>query len=232
MATHGKKYIAASEKVNRDAVYSFKEGLTKVKELAHAKFDESVDVHVNLGIDPERGEQAVRGSVVLPHSVGKKVRVIVFAKGDQADRAKEAGADLVGTDDLVDKIESGWLDFEYAVATPDLMGMVGKLAKILGPRGLLPNKKVGTVTFDVAPVVKDLKKGRLFFKNDKSGLVHFSIGRVSYDVTKLQDNLATFLKALSISKPPSSKGKFIQKVTVTSTMGLGIRVNPDDIVNA
>ncbi|MBI2774552.1 50S ribosomal protein L1 [Candidatus Dependentiae bacterium] len=232
MATHGKKYIAASEKVNTDTVFSFKDGLAKVKELAHAKFDESVDVHVNLGIDPERGEQAVRGSVVLPHSVGKKVRIVVFAKGDQADLAREAGADFVGTDDLVEKIEGGWLDFEYAVATPDLMGMVGKLAKVLGPRGLLPNKKVGTVALQVAPVINDLKKGRLFFKNDKSGLVHFSIGRVSFDAAKLQENLVAFIRALSTSKPASSKGKFIQKVTVTSTMGLGIRVNPDDIVNA
>ncbi|HEX2977722.1 MAG TPA: 50S ribosomal protein L1 [Candidatus Babeliales bacterium] len=232
MATHGKKYIAASEKVNTDTVFPFKDGLAKVKELAHAKFDESVDVHVNLGIDPERGEQAVRGSVVLPHSVGKKVRIVVFAKGDQADLAREAGADFVGTDDLVEKIEGGWLDFEYAVATPDLMGMVGKLAKVLGPRGLLPNKKVGTVALQVAPVINDLKKGRLFFKNDKSGLVHFSIGRVSFDAAKLQENLVAFIRALSSSKPASSKGKFIQKVTVTSTMGLGIRVNPDDIVNA
>jgi large subunit ribosomal protein L1 len=231
MATHGKKYRAASEKLNKDVVYSFKDGLAQVKSLAFAKFDESVDVHVNLGIDPEKGEHAVRGSVVLPHSIGKKVRVIVFAKGDHAEDARAAGADFIGTEDLIEKIEGGWLDFEYAVATPDLMGMVGKLAKLLGPRGLLPNKKVGTVTFEVGPVVEDLKKGRIFFKNDKSGLVHFSIGRVSYDVAKLHQNLATFIKALSQVKPASSKGKFIQKLTVASTMGVGIHLNPDDSVS-
>ncbi len=221
MATHGKKFRAASEKMNKETLYSFNEGLAQVKNLAFAKFDESVDVHVNLGIDASKGEQAVRGSVVLPNSIGKKVRIIVFAKGDQAEAARNAGADFVGAEDLVEKIEGGWLDFEYAVATPDLMGMVGKLAKILGPRGLLPNKKVGTVTFDVASVVNDLKKGRQFFKNDKSGLIHFSIGRVSFDVAKLQENLVAFLRALSTTKPSTSKGKFIRKLTVASTMGVG-----------
>lgn len=232
MATHGKKYRAASEKMNAETLYSFKDGLAQVKNLAFAKFDESVDVHVNLGIDASKGEQAVRGSVVLPHSVGKKVRIAVFAKGDQAEAARNAGADFVGSDDLIEKIEGGWLDFEYAVATPDLMGMVGKLAKVLGPRGLLPNKKVGTVTFEVASVVNDLKKGRQFFKNDKSGLIHFSIGRVSFDAAKLQENLVAFLRALSTTKPPTSKGKFIRKLTVASTMGVGIHLNADDIVNA
>ncbi len=232
MATHGKKYRAASEKMNAETLYSFKDGLAQVKNLAFAKFDESVDVHINLGIDASKGEQAVRGSVVLPHSVGKKVRIVVFAKGDYAEAARNAGADFVGADDLIEKIEGGWLDFEYAVATPDLMGMVGKLAKVLGPRGLLPNKKVGTVTFEVGSVVNDLKKGRQFFKNDKSGLIHFSIGRVSFDAVKLQENLVAFLRALSTTKPPTSKGKFIRKLTVASTMGVGIHLNADDIVNA
>ena len=229
MATHGKKYRAASEKVvNKEVLHPFKDGLSKVKELAFAKFDESVDLHINLGIDPTKGEHAVRGSVVLPNSVGKKIRIVVFAKGDHAEEARAAGADFVGAEDLIEKIDGGWMDFDYAVSTPDLMGAVGKLAKVLGPRGLLPNKKVGTVTFDVGPVVADLKKGRQFFKNDKSGLVHFSIGRVSFDVKKLQENLVAFIRALSSSKPPSSKGKFIQKMTVASTMGVGIRLNPDD----
>ncbi len=231
MATHGKKYINVSEKIDRTALFPFKEALAKVKELAYAKFDESVDFHINLGIDPANGDQAVRGSVVLPHGTGKKVRIVVFAKGEYIDEAKDAGADYVGLEDLIEKIEGGWLDFDFAIATPDLMGMVGKLAKILGPRGLLPNKKVGTVTFDIGETVADLKKGRLFFKNDKSGLVHFSVGRVSYDVQKLYDNVIVFIKALAGVKPAAAKGKFIQRITVASTMGVGIHINPDDIVN-
>lgn len=232
MTMHGKKFRAASEKVDQNKFYSAKEALTKVKELAFAKFNESVDVHINLGIDAAKGEQAVRGSVVLPYSPDRKVRVIVFAKGEYAEEAQKAGADIVGFDDLIEKIEQGWLDFDYAVATPDVMGTVGKLAKILGPRGLLPNKKLGTVTFDVSAVITDLKKGRLFFKNDKQGLLHFSIGKVSYDIEKLNENLVTYLKSLMSVKPPTSKGKFIQKVVVTSTMGPGIPVNVDDITNA
>jgi large subunit ribosomal protein L1 len=167
--------------------------------------------------------------VVLPHGRGKKVRIIVFAKGDHAEEATKAGADVVGAEDLVEKILGGWMDFDYAVATPDLMGMVGKLAKILGPRGLLPNKKVGTVTFDIKAVVSDIKKGRIFFKNDKSGLIHFSFGKVSFSKEQLSDNFMAFVKALQAAKPASSKGKFLRKITVSSTMGVGIAVNPDDI---
>lgn len=225
---HGKKYRKAQEKVNPETMYTPDTALGLVKEVASAKFDETVDVNINLGIDPAKGEQAVRGSLILPHGTGKKVRIIVFAKGDYADQAKKAGADEIGADDLVEKINGGWMDFDYAIATPDLMGLVGKLAKILGPRGLLPNKKVGTVTFDVAATVTDLKKGRLFFKNDKSGLVHFSIGKVSFDKQKLVDNFATFLKTLAASKPASSKGRFIRRITVSSTMGVGVHVNPDE----
>lgn len=232
MAKHGKKYTKALEQIKRNEVVPVDQALTKIKELAFAKFDESVDVHVNLGIDTSKGEQAVRGSLVLPFSKGKKVRVLVFAKGDHALQAQKAGADFVGTDDLVDKITGGWMDFDYAVATPDLMGMVGKVAKILGPRGLLPNKKLGTVTFDVADVVQDLKKGRQFFKNDKSGLVHFTIGKVSFEANKLHENLSTFVKALMAAKPASSKGKFLKKMTITSTMGVGLAVNPDDVLRA
>lgn len=230
MAMHGKKYRSAKEKISQDKSYSLAESLAKVKELAYAKFDESVDVHVNLGIDASKGEQVVRGSVLLPHGTGKKVRIIVFAKGDYAEQASKAGADAVGTDDLVDKVAGGWLDFDFAVATPDLMGMVGKLAKILGPKGLLPNKKVGTVTFDVAEIVHDLKKGRVFFKNDKNGIVHFSFGKRSFEVPQLQDNLQSFMKALISAKPSTSKGKYIKKVTVTSTMGIGIPVVAEDVV--
>lgn len=228
MSSHGKKYEKARSVLDKNKVYSLQEGLAKLKELAYARFDESVDVDVNLGIDPSKGEQVVRGSVLLPHGTGKRVKVLVFAKGDYAQEAQKAGADYVGTDDLVAKIESGWLDFDYAIATPDLMGLVGKVAKKLGPRGLLPNKKSGTVTFEVAPVVVDLKKGRLFFKNDKSGLVHFRFGKKSFPVEHLVENFTVFIKALAASKPPTSKGKFLKKITVTSTMGPGIQVAVDE----
>lgn len=228
--TQGKKYNAAKQILGSSELLSVKDALVKIKQAAFVKFDESIDLDINLGIDPSKGEHVVRGSVILPHALGQSVRVIVFAKGDYVDKAKEAGADYVGAEDLVDKIESGWMDFDVAVATPDLMGLVSKLAKVLGPKGLLPNKKLGTITFDIEPVVIDLKKGRLFFKNDKSGLLHFSIGKVSFDVEKLQDNLVTFVKALMASKPPSSKGKFLQKITLSSTMGPGVRVNPDEIL--
>lgn len=229
MSYHGKKYRQAAEHVEKAKIYAVKDALGKVKELAFAKFDESVDLHVNLGIDPTKGDQVVRSSVILPHGSGRKVVIAVFAKGEYADAAAKAGADFVGAEDLIEKIEGGWLDFNYAVATPDLMGLVGRVAKILGPRGLLPNKKVGTVSFDIEHVVGDLKKGRLFFKNDKSGIVHFSIGRKSFDSSSLQENFTAFLKALAASKPASSKGKFIRRVTVSSTMGVGIHVNPDEI---
>ena len=230
MSIHGKKYRKAEQLVPKNEPLSARDALKKTKELSFAGFDESVDISVNLGIDPEKGEQVVRGAIVLPHGRGKKTRVIVFAKGDQAEAAKKAGADFVGADDLVEKISGGWMDFEFAVATPDMMGLVGKLAKQLGPRGLLPNKKLGTVALEVGPVVETLKKGQVFFKNDKQGLVHFSIGRVSFDAEKLYDNLAAFMKALASSKPASSKGRFIKKVTLTSTMGVGIQVNPEDFL--
>lgn len=226
---HGKKYNKAKESTSIDLV-GIKEGLEKVKNLSFVKFDESVDVSVNLGIDPSKSDQVVRGSAMLPHGTGKKSRVIVFAKGEHADKATAAGADVVGADDLIKKIEGGWLEFEYAVATPDMMGAVGKLAKILGPKGLLPNKKTGTVTFDVGPIVTELKKGRAFFKNDKSGLVHFTIGRVSFDADKLKDNFTIFIKSLNAAKPSASKGKFLKKVTVSSTMGVGVPLNFDDVL--
>jgi large subunit ribosomal protein L1 len=231
MSIHGKKYEKAATGITRGQALPIKEAIEKVKALSFAKFDESVDVHVNLGIDPSKGEQVVRGSVVLPHAKGAAVKVLVFAKGEHFEEAKKAGADYVGADDLIEKILGGWMDFNYAVATPDMMSAVGKVAKILGPRGLLPNKKLGTVTFDIAPVVSDLKRGRVFFKNDKTGIVHFSFGKVSFTPEKLQENLSAFTKALSSSKPASSKGKFLKKMTICSTMGVGIQVSPDDVLS-
>ncbi len=229
MAKHGKKYYKAREGISKEQVYPIEKGVIKLKESAHVAFDESVDVDVNVGIDPAKGDQVVRGSVLLPHGIGRKVSVIVFAKGEYADKAVKAGADYVGAEDLIEKIEAGWMDFSYAVATPDLMGLVGKVAKQLGPRGLLPNKKTGTVTFDVANTVEDLKKGRLFFKNDKNGIVHFTVGKISFSAEKLHENIVAFVKALASSKPASSKGKFLKRMTVTSTMGPGLRINPDEV---
>jgi large subunit ribosomal protein L1 len=232
MIEHGKKYKNAQEKLKSSmnvATVSAREALQKVKELAFVKFDESVDVSVNLGIDASKGEQVVRGSVILPHGSGKKTRVLVFAEGAKVDEARAAGADHVGFDELVDKILGGWTDFDFAVATPDLMPKLGKLAKILGPKGLLPNKKLGTVSDDVASVVQELKRGKSFFKNDKYGLVHFVVGKVSFGPEKLHDNFSEFMKVLAASKPSSSKGKFIRKITISSTMGLGIPVDLDSL---
>lgn len=232
MSKHGKKYKAVREKVQRGVVLPFDQAITTIKESAYAKFDETFDANVVLGIDAAKGEQAVRGSVVLPHGRGKKLKVLVFAKGDYAQQAQDAGADYVGDEDLITKIQGGWLDFDFAVATPDMMVAVGKVAKILGPRGLLPNKKIGTVTFDVADIVKELKSGRVFFKNDKGGMVHFAFGKKSFDTQKLHENFAAFLKALAASKPSTSKGKFIKKVTLSSTMGIGVQINPDDVLRS
>lgn len=229
MTKRSKKYKKAREALGPAVTLGPQEGLAKVKSLAYARFDESVDVHVNLGIDPEKGDQVVRGSLLLPHGTGRVVRVLVFAKGDREIEARQAGADYVGAEDLIKKIEDGWVDFDFAITTPDLMPMVSKVARILGPRGLLPNKKTDTVTEAVGKAVEDLKKGRLFFKNDKSGLVHFSLGRVSFAPEKLLENLRAFIRALAASKPAASRGIFIQKVTLSSTMGVGVRINPNEL---
>ena len=226
----GKKYRKAVEGRQQGHIYSLDDAILCMKEKAYAKFDETVDVDVNIGIDPTKGDQVVRGSVLLPHGTGKKVRIVVFAKGQHAQDALDAGADVVGLEDLIDKINGGWIEFEYAVATPDVMGAVGQIAKILGPRGLLPNKKVGTVTFDVKHIVKELKSGRVFFKNDKNAVVHFSLGKVSFDKEALKQNVQAFLKALMSSKPSSSKGKFIKKMTLSSTMGIGNTVQVDELL--
>ncbi len=232
MSKRGKKYNKAAESVQKETALVVGDALQKVKDLSFAKFDESVDVAVNLGIDATKGEQTVRSSVTLPHGRGKKVRVIVFAKGEHAEDAQKAGADEVGFEDLIEKIKGGWLEFDYAVATPDVMGKVGVLAKTLGPRGLLPNKKVGTVTFDVGKVVLELKKGRAFFKNDKSGIVHFCIGKVSFDRDQLKENLDSFVRAVAASRPATAKGKYIKKLTVSSTMGVSLLVDTDELLRS
>jgi len=228
MAARGKKYKNALEKLGEERTLAINEAIAKIKQAAYAKFDETVRVDVNLGIDAEKTEQSVRGAVSFPHGLGRKTRVIVFAKGKHADEAESAGADVVGAEDLIEKIEKGWMDFEFAVATPDLMGVVGKLAKLLGPRGLLPNKKVGTVTFEVGKVVKELKQGKTFFKNDRTGIVHVPIGKISFSDDKLRDNYGAFMKALAASRPASAKGRFIKHATISSTMGPGIDVAIDD----
>lgn len=229
MVKHSKKHRNALQIISGLDLLSNKDAIAKVKSLSYVKFDESIDIDVNLGIDATKGDQVVRGGVVLPHGTGKKVRIIVFAKGDAAIQAEKAGADFVGAEDLIEKISQGWIDFDFAVATPDMVAPIGVLARILGPKGLLPNKKLGTVTQNVGAIVADLKKGKAFFKNDKQGLVHFSIGKVSFDVNQLQENFVTFMKTLAASKPAASKGKFIRKVTMSSSMGVGIGVNLEQV---
>lgn len=229
MAKHGKKYLKAIEGATRE-VMPITQALNEIKQRSFVKFDESIDVDLRLGIDASKGEQVVRGSVVLPHGRGKKVRVLVFTKGDQVQAAEKAGADFVGAEDLVEKIQTGWMEFDHAIATPDMMGLVGKVAKILGPRGLLPNKKLGTVTDDVAQVVSDLKKGQAFFRNDKAGIVHFSFGKVSFDADKLRENLAAFIKAVQAAKPATAKGIYLRKMSLSSTMGVGMQVDPEELL--
>lgn len=229
MSKPGKKHQKAKETVAEQSTTSWKDAIDLVVKSAYAGFDESVDVDMVLGIDPTKGEQNVRGAVLLPNGTGKKMRVVVFAKGDHEEEAKKAGADYVGVEDLIEKIKGGWMEFDAAVATPDLMGLVGTVARILGPRGLLPNKKVGTVTFNVGAIVEELKKGRVVFKNDKGGVVHAPFGRVSFGADKLAENLETLVRAVRASRPPTSKGKFIRKMTISSTMGVGIPLSADEL---
>jgi large subunit ribosomal protein L1 len=225
MPMHGKKYLEARKKVNREAKYSLEEALDLLKETAQAKFDETVEVALRLGVDPKYPDQQVRGSVVLPHGTGKTVRVLVFAKGEKAKEGQDAGADFVGAEDLVAKIQGGWLDFDKAVATPDMMGAVGKIGKILGPRGLMPNPKVGTVTFDVARAVRDLKGGKVEFKVDKTGTLHAGIGKVSFGKEKIRENFLTFFEAILKAKPSAAKGTYVRTLALSTTMGVGIRLN-------
>ena len=221
----GKKMNASLEKVEKGKEYSLENALQKVKELAYVKFDETVDIVFNLGVDPRKSDQMVRGTVVLPHGTGKTLRVLVFAKGEKELEAKQAGADFVGADDLVEKINKGWLDFDKVVATPDIMGVVGKLGKVLGPRGLMPNPKLGTVTFDVAKAVKEIKAGKVDYKTEKAGVVHVPIGKVSFDAKKLLDNAKAIIDSVTKAKPSTSKGRYLRGISVSSTMGPGLRVD-------
>jgi large subunit ribosomal protein L1 len=221
----GKKMNASLEKVEKGKEYSLENAIQKVKELAYVKFDETVDIVFNLGVDPRKSEQMVRGTVVLPHGTGKTLRVLVFAKGEKELEAKQAGADFVGADDLVEKINKGWLDFDKVVATPDIMGVVGKLGKVLGPRGLMPNPKLGTVTFDVAKAVKEIKAGKVDYKTEKAGVVHVPIGKVSFDAKKLLDNAKAIIDSVTKAKPSTSKGRYLKGISISSTMGPGLRVD-------
>ncbi len=225
MPKSGKTYLEARKKVNREAKYSLEEALDLLKETARAKFDETVEVALRLGVDPKYPDQQVRGSVVLPHGTGKSIRVLVFAKGEKEKEAREAGADFAGAEDMVAKIQGGWMDFDKAVATPDMMGAVGKIGKILGPRGLMPNPKVGTVTFDVAKAVKDLKGGKVEFKVDKTGTLHAGIGKVSFGKDRIRENFLAFFEAIMKAKPSAAKGTYVRTLALSTTMGVGIRVN-------
>lgn len=225
MATLTKRRKAAREKVDSASVYPIDEALGLVKELALAKFPESIDVSVNLGVDPRKSDQVVRGSTVLPNGTGKTVRVAVFAQGENADKAKAAGADIVGFEDLAETVKGGEMNFDVVIATPDAMRVVGTLGQILGPRGLMPNPKVGTVTADVETAVKNAKAGQVRYRTDKAGIIHCPIGRVDFEVPALKENLAALLVDLRKGKPASSKGQYVKKLTISSTMGPGVTVD-------
>ncbi len=224
MARHGKNYNALVEKIDRLKNYDLKEALGLAKEGAATKFDSSVDVAVNLGVDPRKADQNIRGSVVLPKGTGKKFRILVFAKGEKEKEAKDAGAEFVGNDDLVKKIQEGWTDFDRVVATPDMMGTVGKIGKVLGPRGLMPNPKTGTVTFDVKQAIEQIQAGKVDFRVDKSGIIHASVGKASFSVDDLAANYKELMSALVKMKPATAKGHYVKSVSLSTTMGPGIKV--------
>ena len=228
----GKAYKENLSKIESQHLYDPKEALELVKQLATAKFDETVEVHIKLGVDPRHADQQVRGTVSLPHGTGKTRRVLVFAKGEKAKEAENAGADYVGAEDLAEKIQGGWFDFEVAVATPDMMGVVGKLGKILGPRGLMPNPKAGTVTADIERTINELKAGRIEYRVDKTSIIHAPIGRASFEVDQLLENLNVFADALIKAKPAAAKGQYMRSVTVCSTMSPGVKVNPIVLITA
>lgn len=229
MLKRGKRILAAKAKVEPGKRYSLKEATEIVASTAATKFDETVDAAIRLGVNPAHADQMVRGSVVLPHGLGKTVRVLVFAKGEKEKEALDAGADLVGNDEVIEKIKGGWMEFDRVIATPDMMGSVGKIGKILGPRGLMPNPKVGTVTFEVANAVKELKAGKVEFRVEKAGIVHSPVGKVSFGAEKLRENVSALLETIIKLKPASSKGTYIKSISISSTMGVGVRIDPLDI---
>jgi len=230
MPKRGKKYLEARKKIDRQKRYSLEEACALIGETKVAKFDESVDAAVRLGVNPKYADQMVRGAVVMPHGIGKKVRVAVFAKGDKAKEAQAAGADIVGAEELVEQVQGGTIDFDATVATPDMMGMVGRLGKVLGPRGLVPNPKVGTVTFDVERAVKELKAGRVEFRVEKAGSVHVPVGRVSFGPTKLKENVLALMELLVKLKPSTAKGTYVRSVAISTTMGPSIRLDPAEVL--
>jgi large subunit ribosomal protein L1 len=226
MATMGKKYREAKNKIDRTKRYTLEEALQLLPETSYVRFDEGIDVAIRLGVDPKKPDQMVRGTVILPHGTGKKVKVLVFAQGEKEKEAREAGTDFVGGEELVEKILKGWLDFDKAIATPDMMKVVSKLGKVLGPRGLMPNPKVGTVTFEVGKAVQDIKSGKVEFKADKAGNLHVSVGKVSFGQEKLRENIITLLDSVIKAKPASSKGTYLKGLAISTTMGPGIKVDP------
>jgi len=225
MPKQSRRFIELEKKLEPGKVYTIDEALQKVKELANAKFDETIEVAIKLGIDPKQSDQQIRGTVSLPHGIGKQVRVLVFAQGEKASEAQAAGADYVGGDELVEKIQGGWFEFESAIATPDMMRVVGRLGKLLGPKGLMPNAKVGTVTFDVAQTVKEIKAGRLEIRNDRYGNIHLPIGKASFDVEKLQDNFFALLETIIRMKPSTAKGRYVRNIAISSTMSPGLKID-------
>jgi large subunit ribosomal protein L1 len=232
MGRHGKKYFAAMEKIQPDKLYSLQEGFDLLPQVAYAKFDETVDVAFSLGVDPKHADQMVRGALVLPHGIGKSVRVAVLAKGDKAREAEAAGADFVGADDLIEKIQGGWLDFDKMIATPDMMVAVSKVGKVLGPRGLMPNPKLGTVTFEVSKAVKEQKLGKIEYRTEKTGIVHVNIGKKSFGAQKLRENFMTLAQAIVKAKPPTSKGTYMKKVALSTTMSPSILLDAVELMAA
>ena len=227
MAKKGKRYAGALQKVDRTKFYDASEALTLVSDIAGAKFDETVEAHIKLGVDSRHADQQVRGAVVLPHGTGKTKRVLVFAKGEKAKEAEQAGADFVGAEELVQKIQGeNWFDFDIVVATPDMMGVVGRLGRVLGPKGLMPNPKSGTVTFDVAKAIDEIKAGKVEYRLDKSNIIHVAIGKVSFGGEKLAENFNVLMNAIIKAKPSAAKGQYLRSISVTSTMGPGVKINP------